>query len=60
MFAGTVVFGLIALIADFFAFGGFAVATGIAKILFLIFLIVFTFSLIIGLVRSAESKSGSF
>ncbi len=48
----AVVFFVIALIAALFGYGGIAVgATGIAQILFFIFIIGFVISLILGLVR---------
>ena len=48
----TAVFFVIALIAALFGYGGIAVgATGIAQILFFIFIIGFVISLILGLVR---------
>jgi uncharacterized membrane protein YtjA (UPF0391 family) len=48
----AVVFFLIALVAAIFGFGGIAVgAAEIAKILFVIFLVLFVGSLIVGLVN---------
>ena len=52
MLQAAAVFFIIAIIAAIFGFGGIAAgATEIAKILFFIFLIVFIFSLIMGLMR---------
>ncbi|HEY1798891.1 MAG TPA: DUF1328 domain-containing protein [Stellaceae bacterium] len=48
----AVVFLIIAIVAAIFGFGGIAVAaTGIAKVLFFIFIVIFLISLIFGLSR---------
>ncbi len=52
MLSWTLTFFIVAIIAGIFGFTGIAVAaTGIAKILFFIFLILFVVSLIFGAVR---------
>ncbi len=54
MLSWAVIFLIIAIIAAVFGFGGIAVAaTGIAKILFFVFLILFALSLIMGLAKRA-------
>lgn len=52
MLRWALLFLIIALIAAAFGFGGiYAAATGIAKILFFVFLVLFILSLIVGGVR---------
>ena len=54
MLIWAVTFFIIALVAALFGFGGIAAAaTGIAKILFFVFLVLFILSLIAGIVRKA-------
>jgi uncharacterized membrane protein YtjA (UPF0391 family) len=54
MLGWTLMFLVIAIIAGVLGFGGIAVASaGIAKILFLVFLVLFAVSLIAGLMRRA-------
>ena len=54
MLLWAVTFFIIALVAALFGFGGIAAAaTGIAKILFFVFLVLFILSLIAGIVRRA-------
>ena len=54
MLVWAVTFFMIALVAALFGFGGIAAAaTGIAKILFFVFLVLFIVSLIAGIVRRA-------
>jgi uncharacterized membrane protein YtjA (UPF0391 family) len=54
MLGWTLTFLVIAIIAGVLGFGGIAVASaGIAKILFLVFLVLFAASLIMGLLRRA-------
>ena len=54
MLVWAVTFFIIALVAALFGFGGIAMAaTGIAKILFFVFLVLFILSLIAGIVRRA-------
>lgn len=48
----SVVFLLVALVAALFGFGGIAsAATGIAKVLFFVFLVLFVISLFMGTIR---------
>lgn len=55
MLGWALAFFLFALVAALFGFTGIAgVSMGIAKILFFIFLVVFLFSLIMGLMRRAS------
>jgi uncharacterized membrane protein YtjA (UPF0391 family) len=54
MLVWAVTFFIIALVAALFGFGGIAAAaTGIAKILFFVFIALFILSLIAGIVRRA-------
>jgi uncharacterized membrane protein YtjA (UPF0391 family) len=54
MLGWTLTFLVVAIIAGILGFGGVAVASaGIAKILFLVFLVLFAASLIMGLMRRA-------
>ena len=54
MLTWAVIFFIIALTAALFGFGGIAAAaTGIGKILFFVFLVLFILSLIAGIVRRA-------
>jgi len=57
MLAWSVIFFIVALVAALFGFGGIATAaTGIAKILFFIFLILFIASFIIQLSRGRKPR----
>jgi len=50
------IFLLISLVAALFGFGGIAAgATGIAQILFFIFLVLFVVSLVVGLIRRGSA-----
>jgi uncharacterized membrane protein YtjA (UPF0391 family) len=54
MLRWTLIFLVVALVAAIFGFGGIAAAsTGIARLLFFIFLILFVVSLLSGLIRRA-------
>jgi uncharacterized membrane protein YtjA (UPF0391 family) len=54
MLKWALIFLVVALIAALFGFGGIATsAAGIAKLLFVVFLVVFVVSLVLGLVRRA-------
>jgi uncharacterized membrane protein YtjA (UPF0391 family) len=54
MLKWALIFLAVALIAALFGFGGIASsAAGIAKLLFVLFLVVFVVSLVLGLVRRA-------
>ena len=54
----SLLFFVIAIVAAFFGFGGIAgEATGIAKVLFFIFVVVFAISLLIGLVTGKKGPA---
>ena len=54
MFGSALTFLAIAIVAGLFGFGGIVAASaGIAQVIFVIFLILFAMSLIVGLLRSA-------
>lgn len=57
MLRWTLVFFIISIVAAFFGFSGISeTSAGIAQILFYIFLVIFIFSLIIGLVSGRNNK----
>lgn len=60
MLSWAVVFFIIALIAAIFGFGGIAAATGIAKILFFVFLVLFALSLMMRLSGVPKRKENIY